>query len=111
VHSDIGGGYKEAGLSYIASQWISNEASKFGLQFEPHFLSSLKPDPKGKQHNERTGIYRARKELVREITGAVHVSVKKRWDLDVDNYRKKSKALTRLLETTDNDWALIRQES
>ncbi len=111
AHSDIGGGYKEAGLSHIANQWISREASKFGLQFETHFLSTLQPDPEDKQHNERTGIYRARKELVREITGAVHVSVKARWDLDVDNYRKKSKPLTSLLEAVNNDWALIPQES
>ncbi len=111
VHSDIGGGYKEAGLSHIASQWISNEAIKFGLQLESHFLNSLQANPADKKHNERTGIYRARKELVREITGAVHVSVKTRWDLDVDNYRKKSKPLTNLLEAVNNDWMLIPQES
>jgi uncharacterized protein (DUF2235 family) len=110
VHSDIGGGYKELGLSHIANQWISSEAIKFGLQFEAHFLNTLKPDPEGKQHNERTGIYRARKELVREITGPLHVSVKNRWDLDVDNYRKKSKALARQLEAVNNDWTLIPQE-
>lgn len=111
VHSDIGGGYKELGLSHITNQWISEEAVKFGLQFEPHFLGTLKPDPEAKLHNERTGIYRARKELTREITGALHASVQKRWDLDVDNYRKKSKALARLLEGVNNDWTRLPQES
>ncbi len=111
AHSDVGGGYKEAGLSHLASQWISNEAIKFGLQFESHFLSTLKPDPMDKQHNERTGIYRVRKELVREMTGPLHVSVKARWDLDVDNYRNKSKALKRLLAAVNNDWSLIPQQS
>jgi len=111
VHSDIGGGYKESGLSHLASQWISNEAIKFGLQFEPHFLNTLKPDPKDKQHNERKGIYRARKELVREITGPLHISVKTRWDLNVDNYRKKSKALSALLQSVNGDWSQIAQAS
>ncbi len=109
VHSDIGGGYKEQGLSHIASQWISNEASKFGLQFEPHFLTSIQPNPADKLHNERTGIYRARKESIREITGLIHSSAKKRWDLDVDNYRKKSKALSSLLKSVNSDWSAIPQ--
>ncbi len=109
VHSDIGGGYKEQGLSHIASQWISSEACKFGLQFEPHFLTSIQPNPADKLHNERTGIYRARKESIRDITGLVHSSAKKRWDLDVDNYRKKSKALSSLLKSVNSDWSAIPQ--
>jgi uncharacterized protein (DUF2235 family) len=109
VHSDIGGGYKEQGLSHIASQWISEEASQFGLQFEPHFLTTLQPNPADKLHNERSGIYRARKESVRNVIGFVHSSAKKRWDLDVHNYRKKSKALSSLLKSVNNDWSAIPQ--
>jgi uncharacterized protein (DUF2235 family) len=109
VHSDIGGGYKEQGLSHIASQWISKEASQFGLQFEPHFLTTLQSNLADKLHNERTGIYRARKESVRNVIGFIHSSAKKRWDLDVHNYRKKSKALSSLLKSVNNDWSAIPQ--
>jgi hypothetical protein len=33
--------------------------------------------------------------------------VKQRWDLDVQNYRRKSKALKRLLESVGGDWNRI----
>lgn len=107
VHSDIGGGYRESGLSNCASQWMLNEANKFGLQFEAHFLDAVRPDPAAKQHNQRKGIYLARDELVRTIRGPVHRSVKQRWDLNAQNYRKKSKALSRLLDSVDGDWSNI----
>jgi uncharacterized protein (DUF2235 family) len=107
VHSDIGGGYRESGLSNCASQWMLGEASKFGLQFESHFLEAVLPDPADKQHNQRKGIYLARGELVRTIQGPVHSSVKQRWDLDAHKYRRKSKALKRLLESVGGDWNRI----
>jgi len=106
-HSDVGGGYDEVGLSHIAAQWIVDEANKCGLVFEPHFINTLKPNPKDTLHNERKGIYRARKELVRIVTGPLHASVKIRWDLDSDGYRKKSKALTRLLQSIEGDWTKL----
>lgn len=107
VHSDVGGGYRETGLSNCASQWMLKEANKFGLQFETHFLTAVKPDPADKQHNSRKGIYLARDELVRKVVGPVHRSVKQRWDLDAHNYRKKSKALNRLLHSVGGDWSRI----
>jgi len=107
VHSDVGGGYKETGLSHCASQWMLKEASRFGLEFESHYIDSLSPDPGDKQHNERKGIYLARKEFVREIAGPLHNSVKERWDMNAHEYRKKSKALNRLLQSVDGDWTQI----
>ncbi|MDH4125179.1 MAG: DUF2235 domain-containing protein [Gammaproteobacteria bacterium] len=107
VHSDIGGGYRETGLSNCASQWMLTEANKFGLQFEAHFLQAVTPDPAGKLHNSRKGIYLAREELVRNVRGPIHRSVKLRWDLDAHNYRKKSKALSRLLDSVGGDWSKI----
>lgn len=107
VHSDVGGGYDESGLSHIACKWIIKEAKRFGLEFESHLIDSLNPNPADKLHNERKGIYRARKEFVRDITGPLHSSVKERWDLDSDDYRKKSKALDRLVKSVDGDWTKI----
>jgi len=107
VHSDVGGGYKERGLGYCATQWMMKEAAESGLRFESHLAAVVKPDPKDKQHNERKGIYWARGKLVRGITGPVHRSVKKRWDANADNYRKKSDALQLLLEKVEGDWSRI----
>lgn len=107
VHSDVGGGYDEYGLSHCAAEWMLKEAQKFGLLFESHFVNSLKPDAGGKQHNERKGIYLARKEYVRKIDGPLHRSVKDRWEADAHSYRKKSKALKRYLKSVDGKWKKI----
>jgi len=42
VHSDIGGGYKEQGLSDVALQWMIGEAQSLDLSFDQDMLS----DPK-----------------------------------------------------------------
>ena len=107
VHSDVGGGYNEFGLSHCANQWMLKEATTFGLKFESHFVNSLQPDPVDKQHNERKGIYLFRKKNIRKINGPVHKSVKKRWDADAYEYRKKSKSLNQLLQSVDGDWTQI----
>jgi uncharacterized protein (DUF2235 family) len=107
VHSDVGGGYDETGLSHCASHWILNQANGFGLEFESHFIDALKPDPGDKQHNERKGIYLARKEFVRTIKGPLHKSVKQRWDINAHNYQKRSKALNALLQSVGSDWNKI----
>ena len=107
VHSDIGGGYDESGLSNCANQWMLNQATDFGLEFESHFIESLHPNPGDKLHNERKGIYLARKEFIRNVTGPVHSSVKARWDMNAQNYQGKSKALNMLLSNVANDWNKI----
>ncbi|MGI9201471.1 MAG: DUF2235 domain-containing protein [Woeseiaceae bacterium] len=107
VHSDVGGGYKNRGLSDCASHWMVQEAVRFGMQFESHFLDSIKPRPSSKMHNERKGIYLARDSIVRQISGPVHSSVKERWDRNAQQYRKRGKSLKRLLASVNDDWAQI----
>ena len=108
AHSDVGGGYKDKGLSHSASQWMLNEADGFGLEFEAHLVDAIKPRPRARQHDERKGIYLARKKLIRNITGPVHSSVKKRWDANAHGYRNKSKALQNLLQSVGGDWSGIK---
>ena len=57
VHSDIGGGYKEVGLSDLSMAWMIEEATKIpsGLIVDPTKLT-LQPAFDGLQHNERTGL-------------------------------------------------------
>mgnify|MGYP003627752679 FL=1 len=110
VHSDVGGGYKEQQLSDFACRWMVNQVTGFGLEFEPYLLEAIKennPDRTDALHNERTGIYKLRGEYIRPITGAVHYSVKQRWDSDTQNYRRKSKALRQLLDSVDGDWSKL----
>ena len=107
VHSDVGGGYDEPGLSRCAGKWMVNEADNFGLKFESHFVDSLIEDPHDKLHNERKGVYLIRDKHTRKITGPLHKSVKERWDNDSDGYQKKSKAITKLLKSVNGDWSKI----
>lgn len=41
VHSDIGGGYHEAGLSHIALRWMAERASACGLELDQNYLNSV----------------------------------------------------------------------
>lgn len=107
VHSDIGGGYEDSGLSHCAARWLLDEAQAFGLTFESHFTDGLQPDPLGRQHNERKGIYLARRLFTRTIEGPLHISVKQRWDADAHGYRRNSKSLTALLDSVEHDWSRI----
>ena len=101
VHSDIGGGYKEDGLSSCACKWMIQEATACGLAFETHFVRAIQPDPLAKQHNEYKGVFKAMGKETRQISGPIHISVKKRWDNNAYDYQKKSRALKNLLETVD----------
>ena len=56
VHSDIGGGYAETGLSDLALDWMVKEATavEHPLLVDMTRLN-LRPSFKGEQHSERTG--------------------------------------------------------
>lgn len=107
VHADIGGGYEDPGLSHVASRWMADEAARFGLRFEGHLLDTLTPDPLAVLHESRRGIYLVRGAHVRTITGPLHRSVRERWEADAHGYRKRSRALARLLESVGGDWSRI----
>lgn len=104
VHADVGGGYKDAGLSHCAIRWMVDEATACGLRFEPFLLEAIQPNPLDRMHDERTGIYRARPADVRVIQGPLHQSVRTRWEADAYGYRKRSAALKALLASVDGDW-------
>lgn len=97
VHCDVGGSYKEDGLSDTAFAWVVKEAQGAGLEFERHLSRSIRPNPLDKQHNERRGVYRLRGKVVRELPeGAlIHRSVKRR--LTSSAVDKRSAALERYL--------------
>ena len=57
VHSDIGGGYKETGLSDISLQWMIDSVYAHGLLFKASAVKNLKSNPDGKLHNSYQGIW------------------------------------------------------
>ncbi|MFH8977014.1 DUF2235 domain-containing protein [Streptomyces sp. NPDC017890] len=86
VHSDVGGGYKETGLSDIALLWMVDQARRHGLEFDAHPLSTdgppemhpqdsvdfrVRPDASGVLHDSRTGMYRLADPLHRPLEEAV----------------------------------------
>jgi uncharacterized protein (DUF2235 family) len=103
VHSDIGGGYPEAGLSDIAMQWMMDKAHDAGLIMDPD-ARELHPNALQKPpHDSLTLKYKFLSKFDRPIclpspqskndtpngldpTQSVHPSVLERWDRD-ESYR------------------------
>ena len=80
VHSDVGGGYNETGLSDIALEWMIAHAYSHGLRVKSSAMKKLKKDPVGIMHESCQGIWKPFGARVRSIakTASVHGSVKKR---------------------------------
>lgn len=59
VHSNVGGGYVEAGLSDTAFAWMKERAESCGLAFDPESVDLLvKPDITAKIYNSRKGHWK-----------------------------------------------------
>lgn len=65
VHSDVGGGYVQTGLSDITLQWMIEEAKAQGLCFRPGIDAQIHPDPRGVLHDSAVGVFAALKTLPR----------------------------------------------
>jgi len=57
VHSDVGGGYPQAGLSDVALSWMVEKAESCGLEFD-HGKLALKGDPLADGHNSFGTFYK-----------------------------------------------------
>ncbi|OQP62561.1 hypothetical protein A3860_28125 [Niastella vici] len=57
VHSNIGGGYADTGLSDIALQWLSVQAHKTGLCYERKEYEQIKGNPWGELRNSYTPLF------------------------------------------------------
>jgi uncharacterized protein (DUF2235 family) len=64
VHSDVGGGYPETGLSDLALRWMAGRATECALALAN---IELAPDPQGTMHGSMTWYYRLFGELVRQM--------------------------------------------
>lgn len=105
VHSDVGGGYPERGLSEITLEWMMQKAQGAGLKFDAAAVRAhaIRPDPLASLHQSKTGLYRLTPGSDREIglisrnrespdqglsgtdpTQSLHESVLIRWDSDAE---------------------------
>ena len=58
VHSNVGGGYADSGLSDIALNWLVKKAKNAGLYYDEEKLSEIKPNHLAQLRNSYTLIYR-----------------------------------------------------
>jgi hypothetical protein len=58
VHANVGGGYPDDGLAYVALQWIVEEASRAGALFLPALRTDAdgRVDAHGHQYDSRAGL-------------------------------------------------------
>jgi type VI secretion system (T6SS) phospholipase Tle1-like effector len=57
VHADVGGGYRETGLSDIPLQWMIERAQLMGVAFHPHMLAQIHGNARGVRHDSLTGVF------------------------------------------------------
>ncbi|MGH7618683.1 MAG: DUF2235 domain-containing protein, partial [Gemmatimonadaceae bacterium] len=70
VHSNVGGGYPNTGLSDIALDWMRRRAEGAGLAFDADYLTAiLQCNDRGTLYNSFTGFYNVFGRLVRPIRG------------------------------------------
>jgi uncharacterized protein (DUF2235 family) len=100
VHSDVGGSYKEHGLSDAPLIWMIEHAKALGLAFNDY--SSIVPNPFDKMHNSMTAVYRLKGILNRKIGNGQrfnesisHPTVD-RWNANTDNYKQKANPYLKL---------------
>ena len=82
VHSDVGGGYNESGLSNGALKWMIDKAYVHGLRFKKRSVEKLNIDAVGTLHDSYVGIWRAFGAKKRNIAAnaIIHASVKERME-------------------------------
>lgn len=57
AHSDIGGGYRECGLSDGALKWMIDEARETGLAFDQQICDQILPNYRDTMHDPCTGLF------------------------------------------------------
>ncbi len=68
VHTNIGGGYVDTGLSDISFLWMKSRAEKFGLKFNRHYIErTINPEPFGELRNSRKSFYLLFRKFLRPI--------------------------------------------
>jgi len=100
VHSDVGGSYKEHGLSDAPLVWMIEKAKALGLAFK--YYSGIVPNPYDKLHDSMTAIYLLDGVLNRRIGNgqrfneSISLPAVDRWKANTDNYKQKANPYLKL---------------
>ncbi|MCH8863341.1 MAG: DUF2235 domain-containing protein [Proteobacteria bacterium] len=98
VHSNIGGGYVDAGLSDHAFMWMAQRAIKAGLYLNPTYLAHrIDPNAHGELRDTLSGLYEKIPQFVRELDSVdadenpilnekIHSSVRSRFESQTNIY-------------------------
>ena len=88
-HSDVGGSHPDAGLSDIALKWMLERARDRGLRLREGWDQGLIPDPSGRIHESRRGLWLLWPPAVRRIpeSARIHDSVFRRMENPANRYR------------------------
>ena len=86
VHSDVGGGYKQAGLSDGPLEWMLVEAQQAGLALRRGVMEQVKPNPLDMLHDSCQGFFSMMPTQPRQVpslleTARFHASVPKRHEV------------------------------
>jgi uncharacterized protein (DUF2235 family) len=96
VHSNIGGGYQDTGLSDIALHWMAARAEGRGLALDTRWRAKIGPDEFGELRDSRRGIYRLLGKSVRALGAEkegferVHISPVTRAERDPARYEPQN---------------------
>ena len=96
VHSNIGGGYRDTGLSDLSFLWMTEKARGIGLAFDDVFVTEIAhPNHAGVLRDSMTLGYRILGQYMRPIGTAaksesVHESAVRRCNDHTLNYRPKN---------------------
>ena len=71
VHSNVGGGYVDSGLSDIALKWMINKAADTGLEFDKTYIEKIKGNSCGELRNSAGGIFAITPKFTRGINNSV----------------------------------------
>ena len=86
VHCDVGGGYRETGLSDGALRWMIDEAGALGLGFDPGMTGQIQPDARGVLHDSYVDMFKLLPNMPRSVpdfdaanaNGTLHASALER---------------------------------
>jgi len=82
VHCNVGGGYKDRGLSNGPLHWMVEKAGGAGLEFNNHKLAHFHKDPKGKLRDSYTPPFWFWPKVWREVKNEKHLN--QQFDESVD---------------------------
>ncbi|MEO6549041.1 MAG: DUF2235 domain-containing protein [Ferruginibacter sp.] len=73
VHSNVGGGYNDSGLSNTTLLWMINKAADIGLEFDKTTVAAIKSDSCGELRKSSGGIYSIAPKKRREINSGIAI--------------------------------------